>query len=214
MDTGPGTIPNARFISETGLAAQFAGLAEPVLVDLGFRLVRVTITGREGSTVQIMAERPDGTISVEDCAVISRNLSPVLDAYDPMSDRYTLEISSPGIDRPLVRPSDFEDWAGYEAKIEVREMISGRKRFRGIIDGFEAGEVRFETDVEGQGRQVIGLPVALIAEARLVLTDELIREALQRAKQAAKAAGRTDDLHDGAETDHVPLTKTAAEDRD
>ena len=214
MDTGPGTIPNARFISETGLAAQFAGLAEPVLADLGFRLVRVTITGREGSTVQIMAERPDGTISVEDCAIISRNLSPVLDAYDPMSDRYTLEISSPGIDRPLVRPSDFEDWAGYEAKIEVREMISGRKRFRGIIDGFEAGEVRFETDVEGQGRQVIGLPVALIAEARLVLTDELIREALQRAKQAAKAAGRTDDLHDGAETDHVPLPKTAAEDRD
>ena len=110
--------------------------------------------------------------------------------------------------------TDFEDWAGYEAKIEVREMISGRKRFRGIIDGFEAGEVRFETDVEGQGRQVIGLPVALIAEARLVLTDELIREALQRAKQAAKAAGRTDDLHDGAETDHVPLPKTAAEDRD
>ena len=213
MDTGPDTINDTRFISETGLAAQFAGLAEPVLADLGFRLVRVTITGREGSTVQIMAERPDGTISVEDCAVISRNLSPVLDAYDPMSDRYTLEISSPGIDRPLVRPADFDDWAGYEAKIEVKEMISGRKRFRGVIDGFEAGEVRFETDVEGQGRQVIGLPVELISEARLVLTDALIREALSRAKKAAKAAGRAEDFHDGAETDQVPEPLTDAEEK-
>ena len=104
---------------------------------MGFRLVRVAISGRDGSTVQIMAERPDGTITVEECAEISRSLSPVLDAHDPIPGQYTLEMSSPGIDRPLVRPSDFEDWAGYEAKIELKEPISGRKRFRGVLEGVE-----------------------------------------------------------------------------
>ena len=120
-----GAASDARFIGETGLAAQIAAIAEPVLADLGFRLVRVVLSGRNGSTVQIMAERPDGTITVKECAEISRRLSPVLDAHDPMPGQYTLEVSSPGIDRPLVRPSDFEDWAGYEAKIELKELIGG-----------------------------------------------------------------------------------------
>ena len=181
-----GRASDARFIGETGLAAQLAAIAEPVLTDLGFRLVRVVLSGRNGTTVQIMAERPDGTISVKECADISRRLSPVLDAHDPIQGQYTLELSSPGIDRPLVRPSDFEDWAGYEAKIEMKELIAGRKRFRGTLEGVEGEEVRIEVELDQLGRQVIGLPIRLVAEARLVLTDELIREALRRAKKGVK----------------------------
>jgi ribosome maturation factor RimP len=185
-----GQASDARFIGETGLAAQIAAIAEPVLTDLGFRLVRVVLSGRNGATVQIMAERPDGTITVKECADISRRLSPVLDAHDPIQGQYTLELSSPGIDRPLVRPSDFEDWAGYEAKIEMKELISGRKRFRGMLEGIEGEEVRIEVELDQLGRQVIGLPIRLVAEARLVLTDELIREALRRAKKGAKNGDR------------------------
>lgn len=182
-----------RFIGETGLAAQVAALAEPVLVDLGFRLVRVVISGREGVTVQIMAERPDGMLDVEECATISRQLSPILDAHDPISGHYTLEVSSPGIDRPLVRPSDFENWAGYEAKVEMRELVAGRKRFRGMLEGTEGDELRIEVDLGGElGRQVVGLPIALVADARLVLTDELIREALRRAKKLRKGGAALD----------------------
>lgn len=178
-----GQASDARFIGETGLAAEIAALAEPVLAELGFRLVRVVVSGRNGVTVQIMAERPEGTITVEECAEISRRLSPVLDVHDPIRGQYTLEVSSPGIDRPLVRPSDFEAWAGYEAKVEMKEPISGRKRFRGVLEGIEGGEVRIEVELDQLGRQVIGLPLGLIGEARLVLTDELIRETLRRTKK-------------------------------
>ena len=178
-----GQASDARFVGETGLAAEIAGLAEPVLADLGFQLVRVVVSGRNGATVQIMAERPEGTITVEECAEISRRLSPVLDVHDPIKGQYTLEVSSPGIDRPLVRPSDFDAWAGYEAKIEMKELISGRKRFRGVLEGIEGEEVRIEVELDQLGRQVIGLPLGLIGEARLVLTDELIRETLRRTKK-------------------------------
>ena len=154
LRTVSGAASDARFVGETGLAAEIAALAEPVLDDLGFRLVRVVVSGRNGTTVQIMAERPDGTITVEECAEISRSLSPVLDAHDPMPGQYTLEVSSPGIDRPLVRPSDFEDWAGYEAKIELKEPIAGRKRFRGVLEGIEGEEVRIEVELDQLGRQV------------------------------------------------------------
>ncbi|HEY1243970.1 MAG TPA: ribosome maturation factor RimP [Hyphomicrobiaceae bacterium] len=186
MTTASGVASDARFIGETGVAAQFASLAEPALQDLGFRLVRVIISGRNGTTVQIMAERPDGTITVEDCADISRHLSPLFDAHDPISGQYTLEVSSPGIDRPLARPSDFQAWAGYEAKIELKEPIEGRRRFRGLLEGLVGDEVRMVAEVEHAGRRSIGLPIARIAEARLVLTDELIREALRRGKQASE----------------------------
>jgi ribosome maturation factor RimP len=178
-----GQASDARFVGETGLAAEIAGLTEPVLADLGFRLVRVVVSGRNGATVQIMAERPEGTITVEECAEISRRLSPVLDVHDPMKGQYTLEVSSPGIDRPLVRPSDFDAWAGYEAKIEMKELISGRKRFRGVLEGIEGEEVRIEVELDQLGRQIVGLPLGLIGEARLVLTDELIRETLRRTKK-------------------------------
>lgn len=170
---------NARFIRETGKAGEVAALAEPLIEDLGFRLVRVTVSGRDGGTVQIMADKADGIISVDDCAVISRNLSPLLDVHDPMPGGYMLEVSSPGVDRPLVRPSDFADWAGFEVKIEAREMIDGRKRFRGVLYGFEDSEVRLEVVLEdGAEPVVIGFPVDLVESAKLVMTDELMKAAL------------------------------------
>lgn len=177
-----------RFIVESGAAARVAALIEPALSDRGFRLVRVAVSGREGKTLQIMAERADGTMTIEDCEAISREISPLLDVHEPIAGSYRLEVSSPGIDRPLVRPSDFEDWSGHEAKIELSQPIDGRRRFRGMLEGFEDGEVRLEVDLDQVGKHVIGLPVGLIADARLVLTDELIREALRRAKKSDEAA--------------------------
>lgn len=176
-------IADERFIHESGLAAGIASLVEPVLVDLGFRLVRVALSGKDSQTLQIMAERADGTMTVSDCETVSRQLSPVLDAYDPLPGAYRLEISSPGIDRPLVRPSDFEDWSGFEARIDLKQPVNGRKRFKGILEGFENGEVRIECELEKVGTQVLGIPVALIDTAKLMLTDDLIRETLRRAKK-------------------------------
>jgi ribosome maturation factor RimP len=192
MTETPAPAAEQRFICETGVAGQIADLVDPVIADLGFRLVRVRIMGRDEQTVQIMAERADGTISIEDCEVISRQLSPLLDAADVMPGAYNLEISSPGIDRPLVRPSDFEDWAGHRAKIELTDLLDGRRRFSGTLEGFEDGEVRLEVDLDQIGVQVIGLPVDLVGEARLVLTDELVRDSLRRSKQAEKAAQGAD----------------------
>lgn len=189
-----------RFIQESGLAASCANLVEPVLESLGFRLVKLEVSGREGRTVQIMAERPDGTITIDDCEAISRQVSPVLDVADVVHGTYRLEVSSPGIDRPLVRPSDFEDWSGYEAKIELSEPVDGRKRFRGTLEGYEDGEVRIECDLDQVGRTMIGFPVRLIEDAKLVLTDELIREALARAKKQKNARPA-----DGAELDESDL---------
>jgi ribosome maturation factor RimP len=173
-----------RFIREAGLAARVADLVEPALLDGGFRLVRVAVSGGDSKTVQVMAERPDGTMSIEDCEIVSRDISPLLDVHDPIAGSYRLEVSSPGIDRPLVRASDFEVWSGYEAKIELKEPIDGRKRFRGVLEGFADGEARIDVDLGEAGRNTIGLPLGLIAEAKLVLTDELVREALRRAKKS------------------------------
>ena len=196
MQNSNEVAPSDRFIQETGLAADLAALVEPVLDSLGFRLVRVEVSGRDGKTVQIMAERSDGSMTIDDCEVVSKAVSPILDVQDIVSDSYRLEISSPGIDRPLVRPSDFVDWAGSEAKIELKAPIEGRKRFRGRLEGFENGEVLIEADLGEDGHKVIGLAMALIASARLVLTDELIREALTRAKAKGK-----EQLGDGVEAD-------------
>jgi ribosome maturation factor RimP len=172
-----------RFIRETEIERSIAALAEPVLEELGFRLVRVKVSGRDGGTVQIMAERPEGGMSVEDCASISRRLSPVLDAYDPMPGGYRLEVSSPGIDRPLVRPSDFALWAGHEAKLELKEAVDGRKRFRGVIEGVENGEVRLKFELDPKEEPVvIGLPFALISEAKLVADQDSFRADLSAKK--------------------------------
>jgi ribosome maturation factor RimP len=184
MHAGDGGALRDRFIREAGLPAKVAAIIEPALEDRGFRLVRVAISGREGKTLQVMAERADGSMTIEDCEAVSREISALLDVHDPIAGAYRLEVSSPGIDRPLVRPSDFEDWAGHEAKIELNEPIDGRKRFRGTLEGFEGGEIRIEVDLGDAGRQVVRLPVGLVAEAKLVLTDDLIREALRRAKKS------------------------------
>lgn len=206
-NSGVHAVSAERFARETGLAAEVAGIAEPVLEGLGFRLVRVSVGGgREDRILQIMAERPDGTISVDDCETISKALSPVLDVADPLPGAYRLEISSPGIDRPLVRPSDFEDWSGHVARIELKEPVDGRRRFKGTLEGFEDGEVRIECDLGEQGNQHLGLPVHLVSEAKLVLTDELIREALARAKKR-----HSDRPGDGAEMDEDELNDDVEE---
>ncbi len=144
--------PTERFLLETGPAAEIAALAEPVLEDMGFRLVRVVMSKRDGATIQIMVDKAGGSIVVQDCADISRRLSPLLDVHDPIKDRYYLEVSSPGIDRILVRPSDFEDWAGYEVKVELKELIDGRKRFRGILEGYADGEMRLVVMLDENSR--------------------------------------------------------------
>lgn len=179
-----------RLVRENGPAALVAKVAEPVLNDLGFRLVRVKVTPQNGCTVQIMAERPDGSMNVEGCETLSRALSPVLDVNDPISSAYHLEISSPGIDRPLVRRSDFTRWAGHEAKIELAVPFEGRKRYRGMIEGAEGDQALLHLpDVKKDLPDRVSIPIDSMAEARLVLTDDLIREALRRTKAQLKAMG-------------------------
>ena len=178
-----------RLIVEPGLSARVAHVAEPVIEQLGYRLVRVKVSGADGCTVQIMAERPDGSMTVEDCETVSRALSPVLDVADPIDRAYRLEISSPGIDRPLVRKSDFDRYAGHLARIEMEVPIDGRKRFRGIITGTEGEAARIQRDdtEEGEAADVL-LPISEMSEAKLVLTDELVKEALRREKSAKREA--------------------------
>jgi ribosome maturation factor RimP len=193
--------PEPRFYREKGAAARVAQIVGPVLEDLGFRLVRVKVSAQHGMTVQIMGERPDGTMTVEDCEAVSRAVSPVLDLEDPVAEAYRLEISSPGIDRPLVRASDFQRWAGYEAKIELGVPLEGRKRFRGVIRGADESTASIELPDSAAGEEVVAkLSLADISEARLVLSDDLIRESLRRGKAAEAAgqqAGDPDTLADG-----------------
>jgi ribosome maturation factor RimP len=198
------TETETRLARETGPAQRVAAIAEPVLADLGFRLVRVKMSG---PTLQIMAERPDGTFSIEDCEAVSRAMSPILDVEDVISSRYHLEVSSPGIDRPLVRASDFEAWAGHEVKVEMAVPVAGRKRFRGTLEGFHDGEVRvFIENPEGTAKEplLIGVPFADIGDAKLVLTDELIAAA--RARLPQKGYG------DGAEIDEDQISQKRSED--
>jgi len=186
-----GTEPNAldepRLVTETGVAARIASICAPALRDLGYRLVRVRVSGINGMTIQIMAERPDGSMNVQDCETASSVLSPLLDVEDPVSAAYHLEVSSPGIDRPLVRVSDYVRAVTHECRLETSTLFLGRKRFRGWIEG-----------VEGEGRDIrvklrrmdagadeeadVQIPLYDIAEARLVLTEALIRESLRAAK--------------------------------
>jgi len=177
---------DTRIVRENGLEARIAAMVEPAIVDLGFRLVRIKLSGLNGLTLQIMAERPDGTMSVDDCEAVSRAVTPVLDVEDPIDREYNLEISSPGIDRPLVRAIDFERWKGHLAKLELAVPLDGRKRFRGeirAIDG-DALVLRLE-DLPDDGEPDIRLPLSDIAEARLVMTDALV-EASRKAEKAAR----------------------------
>jgi len=197
------SISEPRLIQEQGAAARLAAIAEPVLSGLGYRLVRVRISGLAGCTVQIMAERPDGSMTIDDCEAASRALSPVLDVADPFADAYRLEISSPGIDRPLVRRSDFERFAGHQVKVEMAAGRDGRRRFKGVLLGAqgEAARIRREDAPASEDAEVL-LPIGEMAEARLVLTDALVAESLRRGKAAERQAREERDT--GPDTDFRP----------
>jgi ribosome maturation factor RimP len=182
------SLDEPRLVAETGVAGRVAHLAEPVLAQLGFRLVRARLMQQNGQTLQIMAERPDGAIGVDECEAISQALSPELDVADPIAGEYRLEISSPGIDRPLVRVSDFARAIGHEARVELAHPVeSGRKRFRGLIRGVEgAGRAAIltleRTDARSDEEKNVRLPLADLDEAKLLLTEALIRESLRAGK--------------------------------
>ena len=187
-------MSEARTIVESGLEAKIASIIEPEIEDLGFRLVRVKLSAINGSTLQIMAERPDGTMNVNDCEAVSRAISPILDIEDPIDRAYHLEISSPGIDRPLVRLSDFETWSGHVAKLETHTMIDGRKRYKGIILSVAGEDITFRRDASAKDEDPeFVIPVTAIKDAKLVLTDDLITEALKRDKSLREANGIEDD---------------------
>jgi ribosome maturation factor RimP len=183
------SIAEPRLVVEPGLAARVAAVADPVVAGLGYRVVRVRISGAEGCTMQIMAERPDGSMNVEDCEAVSRALSPILDVADLIDRAYRLEISSPGLDRPLVRLSDFERNRGQLVKVEMDVPVDGRKRFKGTLIGIEGNLARLRRDdaAEGEPADVL-LPILDMAEAKLVLTDALIAESLRRGKQQTREA--------------------------
>lgn len=186
------SVGDDRIIRESGIDARVASIVSPVLRGMGFRLVRVRLLGQNGLTLQIMAEREDGTMTVEDCEEVSHAVSPALDVADPIEKAYHLEVSSPGIDRPLVRKSDFSTWAGHLVKIETSIMVAERKRFRGRIAEAGDNDVLIERDASGSAgdEPAIRVPYEAIAEARLVLTDDLIRDALSKDNQARKEAKR------------------------
>ncbi|MCE7027228.1 ribosome maturation factor RimP [Jiella avicenniae] len=183
-----------RIVREQGLEAKIADVVEATIEGAGYRLVRVRISGLNGMTVQIMAERPDGTMTVEDCETVSRAISPVLDAVDPVDREYHLEVSSPGIDRPLVRKSDFETWAGYLMKLETSRLINDRKRFRGKIVEVSDAAIRVERDQPAYGEpSAMEIPFDAIGEARLILTDELVAASLKADKAARKGRGEPEE---------------------
>ncbi|RYH09897.1 ribosome maturation factor RimP [Tropicimonas sp. IMCC6043] len=172
-------------IAKTNIDRRLAEILTPVIEGMGFELVRIRLMSGSTKTLQIMAERPDGGIEVDDCADISTAVSAVMDVEDPIEDNYTLEVSSPGIDRPLTRLKDFDTWEGYVAKLETEELIDGRRRFKGTLRGVEGDEVLVEIDHEG-APVTIGLRFDWLNDAKLVLTDELIREMLKQRKNVGQ----------------------------
>jgi ribosome maturation factor RimP len=193
-----------RIIRESGIDARIALIVQPVLRGIGFRLVRVHLSGQNGLTLQIMAEREDGTMTVEDCEEVSRAVSPALDVDDPIEKAYHLEVSSPGIDRPLVRKSDFVTWTGHLVKMETSVVVADRKRFKGKIAEAGENDVLIERDKAAYGEEpTVRVPYDAIADVRLILTDDLIREALSKdnreRKEAKKRRGEPDDAPEGAE---------------
>ena len=188
----------ADLIAKAAIDRRLASIVQPTIQGLGYELVRLRLMGGKRNTLQIMAERPEGWIEVDDCARISRAVSAVLDVEDPIGGEYTLEVSSPGIDRPLTRLKDFERYTGYEVRLETSEMIDGRKRFRGVLGGVEDGEVLLEIP-EG----TIGLSFDLVSDAKLILTDELIAESL---------AGRQAQGFDETAFDEIETEETEADD--
>ncbi|MCO5732895.1 ribosome maturation factor RimP [Rhizobium sp. SSA_523] len=187
-----------RLIVETGLDLRIAEIIEPTLEAMDYRLVRVRLLNQNGLTLQIMCERSDGTMTVEDCEAVSMAVSPVLDVEDPVDKAYHLEVSSPGIDRPMVRKSDFVRWVGHLVKCETSVLLDGRKRFRGKIATTDENGFTLERDQAAYGEEPkVIVPYAALAEAKLILTDDLIRDALRADKlaktQAANQNGEDDE---------------------
>jgi ribosome maturation factor RimP len=186
-------LDEPRLIAESGLALRIGRRAEPTLRTLGLRLVRVKVSSALNATLQIMAERPDGTMTIDDCERASDALSPLFDVEEPVAGAYRLEISSPGIDRPLVRVSDFRRALEHEARIEMAVAVDGRKRFRGVLEAVELRDggpivrLRLSPDDDGEAAS-FDLAIADIGEARLTLTEDLIRATLRREKAAKKQA--------------------------
>lgn len=176
-------------LAKAPMDRRIADIIQPSVEGLGFSLVRVRLMSGRVSTLQIMAERPDGSMEVDDCADLSRHLSAVLDVADPIAGEYTLEVSSPGIDRPLTRLEDFERWAGWIARLETDELIDGRKRFKGQLRGVEDGEVLIDIP-EG----TVGLKFEWLSDAKLVMTDELIAESLRSKKAAGVDVTKFDEI--------------------
>ncbi|MEL7165986.1 MAG: ribosome maturation factor RimP [Pseudomonadota bacterium] len=193
-------------IAKAAIDRRLAEIVTPVIEDLGYELVRIRLMSGKETTLQIMADKPDGGIEVDDCSVISTAVSATLDVEDPILDAYTLEVSSPGIDRPLTRLKDFDIFEGYDAKIETEELIDGRRRFKGVLAGIDGDEVLI--NVPGQGKDAeditIGLQFDWLSDAKLILTDELIKEMLRQRKEAG-VLNETDfdEIEtDGSEEDH------------
>ena len=171
-------LAERRYIKETGLEARIARIVEPVAIDLGYSLVRVKLTQENGLTLQIMAEDGEGRFAITDCERLSKDLSPVLDVEDPIDREYHLEVSSPGIDRPLVRARDFARYIGHEVKLELTDLLDGRKRFRGFIAAVDDESVTIKQPDDPKGEDPNHrLPLALLAEAKLVMTDALMNMA-------------------------------------
>ena len=170
-------------IAKTAIDRRLAEIIQPVIEGMGFELVRLRLQGGKTATLQIMADRPEGGINVEDCAEISTAVSATLDVEDPLEDAYHLEVSSPGIDRPLTRLKDFATFEGYDARLETNQPIDGRKRFKGVLAGVDGDEVLL--NIEERGETVtVGLNFDLLSDAKLLLTDELIALMLKERKEA------------------------------
>ncbi len=194
-------------IAKTAIDRRLADIITPVIEGLGFELVRVRLMGGKIRILQIMADRPDGGIGVDECGDISTAVSAVLDVEDPVEDNYVLEVSSPGIDRPLTRLKDFEMWKGWEARIETTELIDGRRRFKGTLAGAEGEEVLITLE-EGTEEVTIGLQFDWLSDAKLILTEELIAEMLRQKKVQEPGEGEFDEIVDDIEgDDDVPPTK-------
>jgi ribosome maturation factor RimP len=188
-------------IAKTAIDRRLAEIITPVIEDLGYELVRVRLQGGKTATLQIMADRPEGGINVDDCAQISTAVSATLDVEDPIEDNYHLEVSSPGIDRPLTRLKDFGTFEGYEARLDLNQAIDGRKKFKGVLAGVEGTEVLINIEDQGQ-THTIGLEFDLLSDAKLVLTDELIKEMLRQKKEAGVEIDNLDETaFDEIETD-------------
>jgi ribosome maturation factor RimP len=189
-----------RLIVETGLDQRVAAIIEPVIVGMGFRLVRVRLLNQNGLTLQVMAERNDGTMTVQDCEEVSTAISPVLDVEDPVDKAYHLEVSSPGIDRPMVRKSDFRRWIGHIVKCETSILVDNRKRFRGKIADVNDDGFTIERDQVAYGEEPkVTIPFSTLAEAKLILTDDLIRDALRADKLAKAEAANQNEADDEEE---------------